>query len=122
MPETHDLLFIGSGRTVAALDRLTGKTVWRIKLPRLFGSPLTLMTHGSELYAGRGGYVYCIDQRNGTILWERGVNSSGGMVFMTSNGGSASAQAAAGHVVAQQQAATTAAVVASAAAAAAAAG
>lgn len=122
MSDTHDLLFIGSGRTVAALDRLTGKTVWRVKLPRLFGSPLTLMTHGTELYAGRGGYVYCIDQRNGSILWERGVNSSGGMVFMTSNGGSASHQAAAGHIAAQQQAAASAAMVASIAAASAASG
>lgn len=122
MSHTQDLLFIGSGRTVAALDRLTGKTVWRIKLPRLFGSPLTLMTHGAELYAGRGGYVYCINQRDGTILWERGVNSSGGMVFMTSNGGSASHQAAAGHIAAQQQAAASAAMVASIAAASAASG
>lgn len=121
MADTLELLFIGSGRTVAALDRLTGRTVWRIKLPRLFGSPLTLMTQGGELYAGRGGYVYCIEQRTGTILWERGVNSSGGMVFMAI-GGCASAQAVVGHVAAQQQAAANSAVVGAVAAAAAASG
>jgi len=85
--ETADLLFVGSGRWVAGLDRFSGHPVWRQKLPRLFGGLITLALRGDELYVGRGGYVYCMDARTGQTLWERGVGSPGNTVMMALAGG-----------------------------------
>lgn len=119
MEQVTDLLYVGSGRTVAALDRLTGLTAWRIKLPRLFaGNIVMLLPHGSELYVGRGGYVYCLDRFNGSVLWERGVTSgSSGLTVLAIAGSEAGAQqAASAHHAAAAAAAAAAGVAASVAA------
>jgi hypothetical protein len=123
MSEQPELLFAGVGRTVAAMDRFTGRPVWRVKLPRILGGNITMvLPHANELYVGRGGYVYCLDQGTGSVLWERGMNASGGMLVMAVSGADADAQqqSAAAHQAAAQQAAMVGASAAAAAAAAAA--
>lgn len=117
-----DLVFVGSGRTVSALDRHTGRPVWRMKLPRFFGGTLTLLAHEGDLFVGRGGYLYCLEAATGQVRWERGVASGSGLVFMAIPGAAAdshqSGAAAALQQQQQQQAcAATAAVVATSAAA-----
>lgn len=113
MDTPTDLMFAASGRVVTALDRYTGRPVWRIKLPRLFGgSIVTIMASGAEVFIGRGGYVYCIDRATGGVLWERGVGSSGGLVMMAVDGMSGmdgAAQAASAQVAAAAGAAAVAA-------------
>ena len=86
METPTDLMYAASGRIVTALDRYTGRPVWRIKLPRMFGgSIVTLMSSGNEVFIGRGGYVYCLDRLTGGVLWERGVGSSGGLVMLATD-------------------------------------
>ena len=114
---TDELLFVAVGRTVAALDRGTGKTRWQLKLPRMFGGYITLVVGEREVFAGRGGYVYGIDPLKGTVLWERGVNSRGSLMMLALAGGSSvQSHSAQAQAQMQQQAAMTAAVAASAAA------
>lgn len=115
---TDELLFVAVGRTVAALERGTGKTRWQLKLPRMFGGYITLVVGEQEVFAGRGGYVYGIDPQKGTVLWERGVNSRGSLM-MLALGGSQTSQLHTAQAVAQmqQRAAATAAIGASTAAA-----
>lgn len=122
MGDAPDLLFVGTGRLVAALDRFTGRPVWLRKLPRLFsGGLITLMSDGQEVYVGRGGYVYCLDRTTGEVLWERGVGSSGSTVMLALAGSGTGEQQAASARAAQHAAATSAAAVAGAVTAAAAA-
>ncbi|MFN0132933.1 MAG: PQQ-binding-like beta-propeller repeat protein [Phycisphaerales bacterium] len=87
MGEQPELLYAAVGRTVAALDRHTGRPVWQVKLPKMFrGNVAMIVPHDEELYVGRGGYIYCLDRHTGTVLWERGVASSSGMVLLALTG------------------------------------
>lgn len=95
MADVPELLYTGAGRTVVALDRLTGRPVWRRKLPRLFGGLLTLAVYGDEVYIGRGGYIYCLDRWKGDVLWERGITATGATVLMALPGMDAAGAAAA---------------------------
>jgi outer membrane protein assembly factor BamB len=86
METPTDLMYAASGRVITALDRYTGRPVWRIKLPRMFGgSIVTVLVSGNEVFVGRGGYVYCLDRATGSVLWERGVGSNGSLVMMATD-------------------------------------
>lgn len=109
MDTPADLMFAASNRVVMALDRYTGRPVWRIKLPRFFGgSIVTIMAAGNEVFIGRGGYVYCLDRSTGGVLWERGISTSGGGLVMMATDGSVSHDAAAASSAAAAQAAAVA--------------
>jgi outer membrane protein assembly factor BamB len=102
----EDVLFVGTGRWIAALDRGTGRPVWRVKLPRWFSSgPVTILAEGGQVFVGRGGYVYCLDSENGQVLWERGIGSASDSVLMAVPGLSSDNAAVAAHAAAQQSAA-----------------
>lgn len=122
MESTPELLYVASGKTISALDRFSGRPVWRVKLPRLLGGNISmLLPQGAELYVGRGGYVYCMDRFSGRVLWERGLTGSGLVLMATvgsDQGGQQAAASAAAAMQAQQaqMAATTAVIAASAAA------
>jgi outer membrane protein assembly factor BamB len=122
--DVPEILYAAVGRTVIALDRFTGRPVWRLKLPRLFGGNISMiLPHGNEVYVGRGGYVYCLDRFTGSALWERGTDASGGLSLLAVAGsdfGQQQASSMASAAAAAQAAAaagTTAAVVAASAAA-----
>jgi outer membrane protein assembly factor BamB len=115
MDETPELLYAGVGRTVIAMDRFSGRPVWRVKLPRLLGGSISMvLPHDRELYIGRGGYVYCLDRFSGSVLWERGTNASGSMVLLAIPGAETSQQQAlvVQRAIAAQQAAGAAAATA----------
>ena len=96
METQPELLYAGVGRTVVAMDRFTGRPAWRVKLPRLLGGSISMvLPHGNEVYVGRGGYVYCLDRFDGSVLWERGTNASGNMVLLAVPGAGAEQQQAA---------------------------
>lgn len=81
--DTPELLYAGVGRTVIAMDRFNGRPAWRVKLPRLLGGSISMvLPHGREVYVWRGGYVYCLDRRTGSVLWERGTGASGSLTLM----------------------------------------
>jgi outer membrane protein assembly factor BamB len=79
----EDLIFVGTGRWIAALDKVTGHPLWRRKLPRWYASgPVTILVDEGLVYAGRGGYVYCLDALSGDVVWERGLASGSHPVLM----------------------------------------
>lgn len=92
----HPLVYVATGRKVAAFDRGTGRPVWQIRLPRVMaGGVSMLLPSGRELFVGRAGYVYCLDAATGNVLWERGAASSGFVLIATpDNAGLAQQQAA----------------------------
>ncbi len=93
--DVPDLLYAAVGRTVLALDRFTGRPVWRVKLPRLLGGSISMvLPYGREVYVGRGGYVYCLDRHTGGVLWERGLGGSGNLTLMSMGAGDGEMQQA----------------------------
>ncbi len=95
-----EMLFVATGRWVAGIDRLTGRPAWKRKLPRWFSSgPATILAAGELVFAGRGGYVYCLHAGTGEVLWERGIGSGTDTVLMaiagqpSDQGGAAAAHA-----------------------------
>jgi outer membrane protein assembly factor BamB len=123
MQNANDLVYIGSKRSIFALDVESGQEVWRTRLPRLWGSQVTLMVDGDSLFAGRGSYIYRLDRWTGQILWEHAVAESPTYLAMIATaGGSTSSQAAASAQAAAAQTAIITAAAAGAAASAAASG
>lgn len=95
MPDSS-LIYVATGRKVAAFDRGTGRPVWQVRLPRVMaGNVSMLLPSGRELFVGRAGYVYCLDATTGTVLWERGAASSGFVLLATPDNPGTSAQQAA---------------------------
>lgn len=119
MDAKPDLLYAAIGRTVIAMDRFSGRPVWRVKLPRFLGGNVSmLLPHGNELYLSRGSYVYCLDRNTGGVLWERGTDASGSFVLLSVLGNDSTQQQsnAVRAAIAAQQAAAAGAVAVTAAA------
>jgi outer membrane protein assembly factor BamB len=71
----RDLVYVGIGGHVVALDVATGTERWRTKLK---GSDLVcVVSDGARLYAVARGEVYCLDGTLGTILWQNRLKGLG---------------------------------------------
>lgn len=99
MLKSRDTLYIGTGRTVLALDAKTGEERWRAKLKSVSGSIVTLLLKDNHLYVGHGGWVYCLSTDDGAIIWKNGLPKTGYYAVMLAmegaEGNSVSAAAAA---------------------------
>ncbi len=75
----QEAVYIGTSRFVAALEPDRGEELWRTRLSHGGGTAkvVTLVLKGDRIYAGCGGYVYCLDKSTGRILWESGLPSMG---------------------------------------------
>ncbi len=62
-----DLLHIGVGGHVVAIDPRTGDEVWRMKLKT--SATVTIHRVGARLFAGANGELYCLDAATGNPLW-----------------------------------------------------
>lgn len=102
-----DVLHIGVGAHVVAIQMSSGEELWRTKLKG--ASFVTVHREGDMLFAGAGGELFCLDPSSGEIRWHNKLKGLGlGLVAFTSSDLSASAAAAA--AAAATTAATTAAV------------
>ena len=103
----RDLVYVGIGGSVVALDRTTGSERWRTRLKR--NQLVMLTTDGERLYASVLGQAYCLDPTTGTVLWNNPLKGLGlGIATMVGPNGESSgwalpaaaaalAKAAAGH-------------------------
>ena len=101
-----NLLYIGTSRFVAALAPNTGEQRWRSKLPHAGSAIVSLLVGKVYLFVGHAGYLYSLDKRLGSILWENGLPRMGyHTVLTTMDGasGSSPAAVAAGQRAEQQQ-------------------
>jgi outer membrane protein assembly factor BamB len=66
-----EILYLGVRGTVAALDPVSGRTLWQTRLVGKFNSAqfVTLLVRHGYVYAHTGGKAYCVDAKNGRILW-----------------------------------------------------
>jgi hypothetical protein len=67
-----DYVYIATGDTVIAIDRLTGREVWRTdSKPRWWQARIVirmLLSHGKELYVATDVALYCLDRFTGARL------------------------------------------------------
>lgn len=75
MAKTTNLLYIGIGGHVLALDPATGEEVWRRKLQA--HSFQTILRRGDRVFAGVGGELWCLDAATGEILWTNKLKGLG---------------------------------------------
>jgi outer membrane protein assembly factor BamB len=71
----REYVFIGIKGTALALERTTGREVWRTTLK---GSDfVNLVLDGDELFATARGEVFCLDPATGRILWNNPLKGLG---------------------------------------------
>jgi outer membrane protein assembly factor BamB len=69
------LLYIGIAGTALALDRATGKEVWRTELK---GSDfVNVVQHDGDLFATAKGELFCLDASNGKVRWKNQLKGMG---------------------------------------------
>lgn len=89
-----DVLYIGIGSHVAAIQALTGKELWRTKLKR-GASYTTVSIRRDGLFAGASGHLYCLDPTTGAIRWHSELPGLGmGLITFGNTDPAAAASAA----------------------------
>lgn len=92
MAREPEVLYVGTGRYVAALYRDTGVEIWRKPLPSGASGVVSLLLKGKQLFVGHSGRVYCLDADTGHMLWDNNLPKTGfNPVIMTMAGVGASA-------------------------------
>lgn len=101
-----EVIHIGVGSHVVAIQTSSGEELWRTKLKGT--SYVTLHRDGDLIFAGASGELWCLDASNGEIRWHNKLKGLGlGLVTFTSSDPTSAASAA---TAAATTAATTAAV------------
>jgi len=68
--DLNSIVFVGLNGRVAALDRNTGKIVWRWRASKPRRGYVTLLVLDEyRLIASVNGYTYCLDPRTGEQHW-----------------------------------------------------
>lgn len=95
-----DVVYIGIGSHVVAIQATSGEELWRTKLAH--STIVTISHEGDRLYAGAGGELFCLEPSSGSILWQNPLKGLGlGIITFTgSTQSTAQAAAMAAHVAA----------------------
>ena len=93
-----NLVFVGAGGILCAIDRSTGDTVWKFKFPARAlqsGGFVNLLVAGDLLYAHALGELHCIRAATGELLWTNPLTGMGyGLGTIAVEGQATSAAAA----------------------------
>ena len=79
-------IFIGIAGNILALDRSTGREVWRTVLKgRDF---VNVVVQDGDLYATAKGELFCLDSATGKIRWQNPLQGLGrGLITIATSGG-----------------------------------
>src|SRR5271157_414846 len=69
------VIFIGIKGTVIAIDRATGKEVWRTPLKG--GDFVNVVVEDGDLYAATKGELFCVDAATGRVRWHNQLKGLG---------------------------------------------
>jgi outer membrane protein assembly factor BamB len=72
----NDILYIGLGSHVAAIQASTGQEIWRTKL-KWGASYTTVSVRPEGLFAGASGHLFCLDPATGAIRWHNKLEGLG---------------------------------------------
>ena len=107
MAKSADVLYIGIGSHLVAINPSSGEELWRTKLKG--SSFITLCVKPNAIYAGAAGELFCIDPSTGSIRWKNRLVGLGNGLISFSDASTAAMVAA----IAAAQAAAAAAIAAS---------
>ena len=87
----QDRLFLGTHNEVAAVEKATGRILWRTTLRQEFFkagySFVTLLVEDGVVYAHTYGRLYAVDGMTGQVLWENLLEGMGhGMASLAVEG------------------------------------
>jgi outer membrane protein assembly factor BamB len=92
MASGKNVVFIGIGGHVVAVDMASGTELWRTKLK---SNPLvTVFNAGDRVLAGSGGELFCLDPASGELLWKNKLKGLGFNVVSFSGSSDTAAAAA----------------------------
>ncbi len=75
MAKKTEIVYVGIGSHVVALDAGSGAEIWKRKLK---GSNLvTLQVDGDAVLAGVNGEVFCLDAKTGDVRWHNKLKGYG---------------------------------------------
>ena len=78
-------VFAGIKGQVIALEKTTGREVWRTRLKR--ADFVNIVTDGKVVFAATSGEVFCLDVSTGAILWNNPMKGLGlGLVSLQVGG------------------------------------
>lgn len=102
-------LFIFSNGRVAAIDKKTGDIIWEIKIKQYAGRSMSysygqIFAEDGKVYVGCSGMLFCLNAKDGSLLWKNELKGWGYQFVALANMGSEGA-------IASSAAATTAAVI-----------
>jgi len=67
----------GTHRYIVAIDPGSGEEVWRTKLPHNGAVVPSILIKGRFLYVSHFGHVYCLNRRDGDVVWENDLPKLG---------------------------------------------
>jgi outer membrane protein assembly factor BamB len=86
-----DRVFVSSGKSAVALDRLTGKEQWRfddrwpVRFPATIDATTGVVYHGS---GDKGGFIYALDGASGKEIWRHKLENTPSLSPLVVAGGS----------------------------------
>jgi outer membrane protein assembly factor BamB len=91
----REVIHIGVGGHVAAIDAKTGEEIWRTKIKGA-SSFVSLLVRDDKIFAGAGGELFCLDTATGSLQWHNKLKGLGlGFVTLSTNDAGAAAAIAA---------------------------
>jgi outer membrane protein assembly factor BamB len=73
--KTSDLVFVGIGRSVVALNRATGEQVWATRIKGY--DFVNVVLDGGSIFATCCGEIFCLDPFTGEVLWHNPLKGFG---------------------------------------------
>ena len=78
--DVSQVLYVGVKARVLALDRHTGREIWKTTLPAsgiVVDTFVNLLFDGGNIFAHAAGRLYCLDAETGRILWKNDLDGCG---------------------------------------------
>ena len=94
MSTPKDVLFIGIGRHVVAIQASTGDELGRTKL-KMSATYTTIVVRPEGIFAGAGGHLVCLDPATGAIRWHNSLDGLGHSTISFGESSTATAMASA---------------------------
>jgi outer membrane protein assembly factor BamB len=93
---SDNILLLGLKRTVVAVSKHDGGTLWATKLPGGVGMDfVTVLSDGAQVFAHTDGKLHCLDLANGQLLWSNELKGYGyGIASLCFPGGASAPDAA----------------------------
>lgn len=78
-------LFLVANQDLIAVDISTRREKWRKTMPRDMLTSALQMDKKNLFFPAEDGFLYALDQKNGTVCWKADVSGTPSRIYLTSN-------------------------------------